>query len=389
MMAQATIAAEFERAMMKATWDIFCSVVDNYGDIGVTWRLARQLAAEHQQQVRLWVDDLSAFVRICPEARLEAVQWQAGVEVRQWPTPWQSVTPAQIVVEAFACQLPEAFVQTMATQSQPPLWLNLEYLSAEDWVASCHGLPSLQADGQRKFFYFPGFTRETGGLLRERGLLEQAKGFASDEQAKRAFLKQFGIDYAGQQLISLFSYEQPQLSSWLHCLTEQVTPVVLLVPDSRVRSDVERFLGQPLETTKRVTQGSLTLCLLPFVAQPEFDRLLWACDFNVVRGEDSLVRALWASKPMLWDIYKQAEDAHLDKLQAFFELYGDGLSEPVLQALHGFYWAWNQQADLAGPWQRLQQHWLPLSQHAQKKAQELAKAPDLASGLVQFCSDWL
>ncbi|WP_187492385.1 elongation factor P maturation arginine rhamnosyltransferase EarP, partial [Pantoea agglomerans] len=26
---------------MKVTWDIFCTVVDNYGDIGVTWRLAR------------------------------------------------------------------------------------------------------------------------------------------------------------------------------------------------------------------------------------------------------------------------------------------------------------------------------------------------------------
>ena len=30
---------------MRVTWDIFCSVVDNFGDIGVTWRLARQLVA--------------------------------------------------------------------------------------------------------------------------------------------------------------------------------------------------------------------------------------------------------------------------------------------------------------------------------------------------------
>lgn len=65
---------------MRVTWDIFCSVVDNYGDIGVTWRLARQLAAEHDLDVRLWVDDLAAFVRVCPSADVQlAEQLQQGV----------------------------------------------------------------------------------------------------------------------------------------------------------------------------------------------------------------------------------------------------------------------------------------------------------------------
>lgn len=68
-----------------ARWDIFCSVVDNYGDIGVTWRLARQLAAEQGHAVRLWVDELGAFVRLCPEASVDAeCQHWGGVEVHQW-----------------------------------------------------------------------------------------------------------------------------------------------------------------------------------------------------------------------------------------------------------------------------------------------------------------
>ncbi|MBY0444112.1 MAG: elongation factor P maturation arginine rhamnosyltransferase EarP, partial [Burkholderiales bacterium] len=37
-------------------WDIFCRVIDNYGDIGVCWRLARQLSFEHGFAVRLMVD---------------------------------------------------------------------------------------------------------------------------------------------------------------------------------------------------------------------------------------------------------------------------------------------------------------------------------------------
>ncbi|HLA30581.1 MAG TPA: elongation factor P maturation arginine rhamnosyltransferase EarP, partial [Pseudomonas sp.] len=144
---------------MRPTWDIFCSVVDNYGDIGVTWRLARQLVAEHKVEVRLWVDDLGAFVRLCPEADTQAVvQLQQGVEIRQWPAPWQPVEAADVVIEAFACLLPEAYVAAMAARPAKVLWLNLEYLSAEEWVEGCHGLPSLQSNGLQKFFFFPGFT---------------------------------------------------------------------------------------------------------------------------------------------------------------------------------------------------------------------------------------
>lgn len=140
-----------------ASWDIFCSVVDNYGDIGVTWRLARQLAAEHGQAVRLWVDEPQAFARICPRADPAAhVQCLDGVEVRAWGRPWAPVAAADVVIEAFACELPEAHRQAMRERKRPSLWLNLEYLSAEEWIGSCHALPSLQACGLSKYFFFPG-----------------------------------------------------------------------------------------------------------------------------------------------------------------------------------------------------------------------------------------
>ncbi|MDX1269967.1 MAG: elongation factor P maturation arginine rhamnosyltransferase EarP, partial [Oceanisphaera sp.] len=127
---------------MRPTWDIFCSVVDNYGDIGVTWRLARQLVAEHDAAVRLWVDDLLAFAHLCPEADVRAAQQcRQGVDICHWPAPWLPVEAADVVIEAFACELPTAYVAAMAQRARPSLWLNLEYLSAEDWVGGCHGLP--------------------------------------------------------------------------------------------------------------------------------------------------------------------------------------------------------------------------------------------------------
>ncbi|EJT83076.1 hypothetical protein PPS11_40038 [Pseudomonas putida S11] len=282
---------------MKATWDIFCSVVDNYGDIGVTWRLARQLVAEHGLAVRLWVDDLNAFTPMCPGADATAPQqWQHGVDVRQWPVAWLPVAPADVVIGAFACQLPAAYVEAMRARVTPPLWLNLEYLSAEDWVEGCHGLPSPQPNGLRKVFFFPGFTEKTGGLLREGSLLARRDAF--QQGARQAFLQGLGVNpEAGALLISLFAYENPQLGNWLEALASGEQPCHLLVPQGRVVAGLGQWLGEAVLQVGSVRKrGALTLQVLPFVSQDDYDRLLWSCDFNAVRGEDSFVRAQWAGR---------------------------------------------------------------------------------------------
>jgi uncharacterized repeat protein (TIGR03837 family) len=88
-------------------------------------------------------------------------------------------------------------------------------------------------------------------------------------------------------------------------------------------------------------RDALTVQVLPFVRQDQYDPLLWSCDFNAVRGEDSFVRAQWAGRPLLWHIYQQEEDVHLDKLEAFLALYVKDLSEPAREAISGLWRAWN------------------------------------------------
>ena len=372
---------------MKATWDIFCSVVDNYGDIGVTWRLARQLVAEHGLAVRLWVDDLNAFTPMCPGADANAAQqWQQGVEVRQWPAAWLPVAPADVVIGAFACQLPAAYVEAMRACPRPPLWLNLEYLSAEDWVAGCHGLPSPQANGLRKVFFFPGFTENTGGLLREAELLARRDALQQSAAARQAFLQGLAVSPApGALLISLFAYENPQLGNWLDALAAGDQACHLLVPQGRVVAGLSHWLGEaPLQAGQVRTRGVLTVQVLPFVSQDDFDRLLWCCDFNAVRGEDSFVRAQWAGQPMLWHIYVQDENAHWEKLEAFLALYRRGLSTDAGAALLGLWRAWNMDQDMGQAWQAARRHWPELQQHARCWAAQQAAQPDLATALVHF-----
>jgi uncharacterized repeat protein (TIGR03837 family) len=377
---------------MKASWDIFCTVVDNFGDVGVTFRLARQLVAEHGMDVRLWIDDLSAFTRLCPGADAEArQQWREGVNVCFWPADWQPVEPADVVIEAFGCHLPPAQIEAMKAREPKPLWLNLDYLSAEEWVTGCHGLPSLQSSGIQKFFFFPGFRPTTGGLLREAGLIERRHRFEQDPAAQQAFLAQWGIyPQPGAQLISLFAYEHAGLGSWLDSLAQDAQATHLLVPEGRIIGDVERWLGvQGLRAGALHVCDNLTIQVLPFVRQEHYDLLLWCCEFNVVRGEDSFVRAQWAGRPFIWHIYEQDDDAHWAKLDAFLELYLAGLSEAAGQAMTQVWRAWNAGQDMTQSWNTLQHYRQELAEHAERWCLEQALQDDLTTALVTFYRNWI
>ena len=302
-------------------WDIFCRVIDNFGDVGVCWRLAADLAARGHT-VRLWLDDARALAWMAPGA-LEG-RWP-GVTVHPWtaasdPGVLSTMTPAQVWIEGFGCELPEAFVAWRAcTHEVAPIWINLEYLSAESFVERSHGLPSPvmsgPAKGWIKHFFYPGFTPHTGGLLREPGLLAQRNTFGSD--GRQAFLRGLGIADHGEALVTLFCYAHAPVAELLAKLQSVRQGVHLLVTHGQAASAVKTAL----ERAPKAAEG-LRITHLPLLSQTLFDQLLWVSDLNFVRGEDSLVRALWSGRPFVWQIYPQDDGAHRAKLQAFLSAVG-------------------------------------------------------------------
>ena len=327
------------------TCDIFCNVIDNYGDIGVCWRLARQLAHEHGVAVRLWVDDLGSLAKLCPEAdaKLDSQHYRE-VEVRRWAALFPEVEPAQMVIEAFACKLPERYITAMAERQQS-VWINLEHLSAEDWVAGCHKLPSPHPSLPLvKYFFFPGFTRQTGGLLLERDLIARRDTFQNDAVQQPVFWQSIGTDMPDTETlkVSLFCYENTALQSLFDTWASGNQPVRCLVPEGRILPQVGQYFGDTAPCAgKDYSSGNLQVHVLPFVEQERYDELLWACDINFVRGEDSCVRAQWAGKPFVWHIYPQHDGVHMQKLHAFMALYGAGLPLHAAQALRGLWEVWN------------------------------------------------
>lgn len=373
-------------------WDIFCAVVDNFGDIGICWRLCRQLAAEHQIAIRLWVDDLASFKKICPEVDVKAdSQIINAVQVCFWHSniAWHDVEPANVVIEALACTIPFAYQQQMARykaqQMNEPLWINLEYLSAEEWVEGCHALASPQpALPLTKYFFFPGFTDNTGGLLQEANLQNQADQFITDRSAQARFWQSLNITDIDYTLkISLFAYEHAELSSLLSMWLHGEQAVLCLVPEGLLAKQLVKQIPA-LSKNGMVKQGQLTIKILPFLPQQQYDQLLWACDINFVRGEDSIIRAHWATHPFIWQIYRQQDQAHITKLKAFLTRYTRQMPADMADAVTLFYLQWNTDQPLQHSWQGFSAYLADIQQFNVDWRQQLSANGDLASNLVHF-----
>jgi uncharacterized repeat protein (TIGR03837 family) len=383
------------------TCDIFCAVIDNFGDIGVCWRLAKQLAHEHDMTVRLWVDDLLSFHRlhsaICPDM---LIQHCSGVEVRQWESTFlklsfPKVEPAQLVIEAFACELPERYVAAMVEQECKSIWINLEYLSAEEWVAGCHCLPSPHPSlPLTKYFFFPGFTPQTGGLLLERDLIARRDAFQNELHTQAAFWRALGVPLPkpNEVRVSLFCYENLALPELFSTWAKTNIPILCLAPEGCVLPQVAAFFERELVVAGDILQcGNLEVRILPFIEQERYDELLWACDINFVRGEDSCVRAQWAGKPFVWNIYPQQDNVHIKKLGAFMELYCTGLQPDATQALYSLWKGWNighnigqtASTNSKHAWNEYWKHIALLQTHAHEWSQHLS-GNSLVLNLLNF-----
>lgn len=364
-------------------WDIYCRVVDNYGDIGVCWRLAADLA-RRGDGVRLWIDDASAMAWMAPEGA-------PGVQVMPWPAaahaggdPQQADSGAteplgDVVVEAFGCALPQQVVAAMAAQAargRAPVWINLEYLSAEDYVERSHGLPSPQADwpgrGLTKRFFYPGFTAGTGGLLRESDLAQRQAKFDG-----RAWQRAQGIKpAAGERCVSLFCYENAAIPALIDALAEQ--PTLLLATAGHAARQVGAALGPALR------RGHLRAQVVPALTQREYDHLLWSCDLNCVRGEDSFVRAQWAGKPFLWHIYPQDDGVHAVKLAAFQHRFLADAPPALAAAVTRAGLMWNGLAPLGVDVRPPSALWPAWQSHCAAWRDRLLRLPDLTASLQAF-----
>jgi len=351
-------------------WTLLCRVVDNLGDVGFAWRLAADLAGRGEA-VRLVIDDTRALAWMAPRGA-------AGVEV----VPWESaeLDAGDALVETFGCGWPEpiaAALTGLPPGAARPVGVNVEHLSAEPFVARSHGLPSprFTAAGEPlpSWFFYPGFEASTGGLLREPALLERRRAFDDG----RAWLAGLGVErHADERCVSLFCYPDAPVDALLDALA--AAPTLLLPTPGAAAERATAALGAGGR------RGALRTIALPPLTQPDFDHLLWSCDLNLVRGEDSLVRALWAGVPFVWQAYVQQDGAHRTKVGAFLDVFLADAPARLAMPLRRLFAAWNR---LAEPGAALDLGGVDPAEwtgHCARVCGRLAALPDLTGALIAF-----
>jgi uncharacterized repeat protein (TIGR03837 family) len=371
-------ASAGERGRAPAHWYVCCRVIDNFGDAGVCWRLARQLVAEHGLVVSFFLDRLDTLARIEPSLDAHAPSQRVhGVDVRLLADHAVPAVLPDVVVEGFGCGLPAPLLEAMVAAPVKPVWINLEYLSAEAWVDGAHGLPSPHPRlPLTRFFWFPGFTPRTGGLLRERGLFARRDQW----QARHA-------TNADELRLVLFTYENAAWPALFAHWASGHEPVHVIVAEGVAAASLDAWLGAAARATGRsIVRGNLTLDIRPFTTQDGFDRWLWSADVNFVRGEDSFVRAQWAARPFVWHAYRQPEAAHEAKLAAFLARYEAGFLATTRARANAFWRAFDAEdaRTIAAAWDAFRLELPALRDHGRAWADTLATIPELGGALVDF-----
>ena len=309
-------------------WDIFCQIVDNYGDAGVCWRLARSLTSLHGQEVRIFCDDLQTLNLLASgidpkiKGRIDLQPWEASFSNSRHP-----VRAADVVIEAFGCDLPERYLAGLLIASKKPVIINLEYLSAEPWITDFHGKPSPQSHGIPKYFFFPGFQENAGGILIDPIPKEPSLTQQLIPESLRASWELLRPD---TKRISIFCYPGAPLIKWLEDLGKLGENFDIVLTHGQFEQ-LQFSIGNPTQAI--FLPDSIQLISIPFVSQDEYDWVLSQCDFNIVRGEDSFVRAQLAGRPFIWHIYPQEDRAHEIKLAAFLDLYLEDASQELKHAV--------------------------------------------------------
>lgn len=364
-------------------WDLFCRIVDNFGDIGVCWRLAKQLHAEHGIDIRLWIDELNIARQIISSLDVtQRIQQVDGITIAAWDENTRFEQAADAVIETFSCELPEQYLSLMQPET---IWINLEYLSAEPWVEGFHARNSKRGRLMRHFF-FPGFTEATGGLLRENDIVDKSQALAASQTLQADFFRQLNLPDGSQTLkISLFCYPHAPIRDLLEAMANSGKKINCYVPATGILPKVAEFFGAAsVSTGDHLKRGNLTVHVLPFLSQLDYDKLLASCDINFVRGEDSWIRAIWAGKPFIWQPYLQAEDTHIIKLNAFLELFYSGCEPDTRRAAIVMHQAWVSSQMVAPSWQNYLSHIDAIKLLSGQKTAALATQTDLTTNLVIY-----
>lgn len=301
---------------------VLCKVVDNFGDIGVVFRLCRALSElKKNLEIRLVVSNLDSFAKISKGIdSTKTFQEFRGWKVFDWNDSALckkefSKNPPEFILECFQCGRPE-WLEELLFSPQFNLnvqIVNVEYLTAESWADDFHLLKSGTRSAKiKKINFMPGFTKKTGGLILDKNFMRclSEKKFALNLVKQNLDKKILSEDFSDSFKILIFSY--PKNFDFLASAIKEFSffKKIIVFVASGAGADSAKI---------SLKKFKVDFVCLPFMQQEVWDAFLSLMDFSFVRGEDSFSRCCLFGNPFIWNIYPQEEEFHIVKLNAFLQ----------------------------------------------------------------------
>lgn len=295
---------------------VLCRVVDNFGDIGVAYRLVKSLvelgrkSEEDKAKINLVVDDMEAFSkinnRINPSLSFQEMDGMCIYAWNDYDFCYRQFSGGnnvhlQVILELFQCGRPDWMEKILFDEdlNHTVNIIMIDYLTAEDYAETFHCLESLTRRKKvQKVNFMPGFTEKTGGLILGKEFERKTSG---DKKCEK---------------ILFFCYDRID-NGWL--------PVVRAV--NSLKNETELLVAQGkgmisfMEAASQIKEKERHFVLkqLSFMNQEEWDELMISCSFLFIRGEESLSRACLMGIPFVWHAYPQSDEYQLVKVNALLE----------------------------------------------------------------------
>lgn len=317
------------------SFDIFCEVIDNFGDIGVVYRFANELFKKYNSQdkdvkIRVFLDKTSELTALDNKATEVEKQTLNSIEFITFDYLEKNkdeIHSSEVIVEAFGYNLPSWYLEKAKSTSS--LLINLEYLSSEEWTLDFHLQESLiGAPKLKKFFFMPGLSPKSGGIITPSSNLHIDSKYDDNNSFSlldySSFLTKDFVD--NKKIGSIFTYEY-NFNTLFNSLNAQEEETILLCLGEKSQLSIKELLKIKYNYSFNNDSeylgkfDKIHIIFLPFMVQSKYDFLLSLCDFNFVRGEDSFIRGILSSKPFLWHAYLQEDLVHLDKIDGFLMVF--------------------------------------------------------------------
>ena len=288
---------------------VLCKVVDNFGDIGVDWRLAKKLKnINPENTINLICDNLLSFKKICDRVD-EKLPFQKleGINLYDWKAfdfcygefSGLKNSRLQVILECFQCGRPDWMEKILFDDelNHTVQIIMIDYLSAEDYAESFHKLQSLTRRGRvKKINFMPGFTAKTGGLIIDEGWEKLPERKAEGN-------------------ILFFTYArnwQPVVKA-IRGAEACSGKKILCAAGAGQESFVEAWKNYAAAENDFLEER---LIVLPFMNQTDWDDMMKKSSFLFIRGEETLSRACLSGIPFIWHAYPQSDEYQLVKVNA-------------------------------------------------------------------------